>query len=504
MDRKLIDNMYPTFNMHYQDDNNNSKFNIKYNDNDYDSHYQNVFSKNPINRHNGKNIKYNRQNNFDNNENILIQNPNNMYKNNKFKNQYNNQYNNQQQYRRDNRGYNASFNTHYNNKQENLYKTNQSGNYVNNFNQQMYNKKNNDDNYNNYNNITKNNDYLTNIKNLLSRFINKHVTLTTFKYTIVEYKYDLEQLNTGKFFVSPNYNGNLCLVVFVKIMNKYYSYSIDKKTLSKNIQNNIDAIKICKLNIRLDESIYDGTILDCTQLNMGNNLQKTFIINDVYMFRGENISEDNIDNKLLNIETFMKIIQKDDIMNDTTFATNKLYELKDIKDLVNIHIQKSQLKNHIKGITFYSQQNHIKLIYLFNNCGKSDKDKKNMVIRSSGIDNNINEEVTAYFRIKKTETPDVYHLYLKKKSIKDGKKFIRLKKYCIAYVPTINVSYFCKDVFNSSDDGDLIIVKCKLNQEKNKWIPFEQAKEKKYPDSYKDIENKYGIINDDNNSGDSF
>ena len=342
------------------------------------------------------------------------------------------------------------------------------------------------------------NSALSHIKSLLARYINKNVSFATFKYTMAEYKYDLEQLSTAKYFTSPNYNGNLCLVVFVKIQNKYYAYSVDKKTLSKNIQNNIDEINISKLNIRVDESLYNGTILDCTQLNTGNNLQKIFMINDVYLFRGDNIVEDNIDNKLLNVDTYMKMVHKDDVFNDTSFITNKLYDLSEIKELISVYIPKSQLKNYIKGVTFYAQQNHTKIIYLFNNCAKTEKteksEQKKLVIRNPNIDSK-DGDVTAHFRIKKTETPDVYHLYLKKKGIRDGKKIIRLKKYCIAYLPTTSTSYFCKDIFNDidTDSDDLVIVKCKYCVDKNKWIPFEHAKDKKYPDYYKDIESKYGL-----------
>lgn len=344
---------------------------------------------------------------------------------------------------------------------------------------------------------------LLNIKTLLARYITKNIDLTTFKYVIAEYKHDLEPLNNGKYYISPNYNGNLCLAIFVKIANKYYSYTVDKKTLTKNIQNNIGEIKITKLNIRLDESVYNGTILDCTVINnFNNNARKNIVINDVYMFCGNNLMKDSIYNKLLNIEAYLKSMNNDDVLNDVTFMVNKLYNLYDIKQLISTHIPNSKFKTIIKGVTFYSQYNYNKIIYLFSNSNKSsDDDQKQTIIRKSNVSCN-DDDIIAYFRIKKTNTPDVYHLYLKKKSIKDGKKFIRLKKFCIAYIPSIDVSYFCKDLFKVNDDTNMIIVKCKYDKNKNKWIPQEHAKDKRYPDSYKIVEQQYNNNNDDSDNSD--
>lgn len=473
-------NFYPRIN------NNKS---VRYNDNNTDNYYQPKFNNN-LQPHYGKTYNQNLNPPFDDSSNNVYNNGQNRHHSNRNHNYVKNHNTNY------NPNYNQSHNTNYGsnyNQHRNVHRNNR------NISSNMYEQQ---ENYNGPQ-LNYQNNNLIETKSVLARYINKNVILSTFKYTIAEYKHDLELLNTGKYFVSPNYNGNLCLVVFVKILNKYYSYSIDKKTLSKNIQGDVDEIKMSKLNIRLDESIYNGTILDCTQLNMGTNLQKSFVINDVYMFRGENIANENIDNKLLNIDTYMKVIYKDDVLNDTTFVTNKLFELKEIKELINVYIPKSKLKNHVKGVTFYAQQNHTKLIYLFNNCCKPEKteQQKKLTIRTADVNNN-DGDVIAYFRIKKTETPDVYHLYLKKKGIKDGKKSIRLKKYCIAYVPTINVSYFCKDIFLSDTDNDLIIVKCKYCADKNKWIPFEHIKDRKYPDSYKDIESKYGLVDNSNKPDD--
>jgi hypothetical protein len=64
---------------------------------------------------------------------------------------------------------------------------------------------------------------------------------------------------------------------------------------------------------------------------------------------------------------------------------------------------------------------------------------------------------------------------------------IKLKKYSIAYIPTKEVSYFCKNLVDVY--GDSLIVKCKYDLEKDKWIPFEYIKDIILPDDIKTVFN---------------
>jgi hypothetical protein len=331
------------------------------------------------------------------------------------------------------------------------------------------------------------------VKQQLVNFIYNTITISKFKYSLIAYENDLDMLAKTDYFVSPNYNGINSLLIFVKLRNNYYSFTIDRRTLTYNpSQLDLNSIKIIPINIRLDESIYNGTIIDGVVL-YNNSRNKTFVINDIYVFRGQCLTDDKINDKMLNISMYLQAnLTKDKFLKNITFVINKLYEPKDIQHLVNIYIPKSKYKNSIKGLAFYPTISGTKLIYLFNNCSNitpkkslHDKTRKKIItIRPSGFNNT--DGITAIFRIKKTKTPDVYHLYLSKKMIKNGKKIIKFKKYGIAYIPTFNVSYFCKDLFNSIDDN-ATLVKCKYSCEKNKWIPFEHTKDKKIPDNIKNV-----------------
>ena len=71
--------------------------------------------------------------------------------------------------------------------------------------------------------------------------------------------------------------------------------------------------------------------------------------------------------------------------------------------------------------------------------------------------------------MKKTNISDVYKLYsifIKKNKENNN---IYVKKYIgIPYIPTANLSILCKTFFVNDDK---LIVTCKFNTYKNKWIP---------------------------------
>lgn len=173
-------------------------------------------------------------------------------------------------------------------------------------------------------------------------------------------------------------------------------------------------------------------------------------------------------------------------------VVNKLYELKDISNLVSSIIPASQLSNCIKGLTFYSEYSGMKLIYLYNNCSRDtvikdpvnnafvskDETSDNVIIVSKVKDNHI-----ANVRVKSMGIIDVYQLSLGIIIDKDNKKFIMYKPIGIAYIPTIECSTLCKSVFTSCQTA---IMECRYIEETNKWVPIKLSESLK-PDMWHDV-----------------
>lgn len=356
-------------------------------------------------------------------------------------------------------------------------------------------------------------------KKQLLEYIYKTIELSNYKYKLLEYEYDLPLIKERQYYVSPNYNGIHSLLVFVKINEKFLSFIIDRKTLTYNInQIDYEKVKIIPIQCRLDESIYNGSIFDGVLLYNNIDGLKHFVINDIYYFRGKNITDDKITNKMLNISTYLETINVSDTsLNNIVFIVNKLYPLNEIQQLVNVYIPKSKYNKSIKGIAFYPEFSGIKLIYLYNNCShekiEESNNNNNQTSEKSNHSNNNHQnsiatmnipgkmEVTSIiksmkesklnvsggeniyitFKMKKTNIVDVYNLYLGHKVISDGKKLFMYKKIDIAYIPTKECSYFCKKSFDDSNSDELI-VKCKYDVDKNRWIPDELSDSKR-PDT---------------------
>ncbi len=75
--------------------------------------------------------------------------------------------------------------------------------------------------------------------------------------------------------------------------------------------------------------------------------------------------------------------------------------------------------------------------------------------------------------MRKTSTPDVYKLYgiFYSKNTSGEEQYIK-KKIGIAYIPTYVLSLKCKSFFINTD---VVIMSCKFNTNKNKWIPIDEA-----------------------------
>jgi hypothetical protein len=318
------------------------------------------------------------------------------------------------------------------------------------------------------------------MKQYVINYIYSKVDMAKYKYKLIEYEHDLSQLKETKFYVSPNYNGIASLLVFMKIRDKFYSLLIDRRTLNYDKNKiNIDEIKIMQIDIRLDLSIYDGTIIDGVLLYNYINKMKHYVVNDLYFFRGKDMAEENINDKMLNMDTYLNtFMKKDNVVNNIGLVVNKLYKLNEINELVNVYIPKSTYSSTIKGLAFFPEVSATKLIYLYNNCVevKDQKiDEKN--IRKTNIEIG-DKDITAIFKIKKSDIIDVYWLYVAKKEEDNGKTVLKYNKYMKAFLPTQEISHFCNDLLVGTKSA---LVECKYLHEKCKWVPIKLASDKKRP-----------------------
>jgi hypothetical protein len=350
-------------------------------------------------------------------------------------------------------------------------------------------------------------------------YIYNTIDIGRYRFKILDSENDLQFLDVNKYIVSANFNGPNCLLVFIKIKDKFYSYLIDRKTLSYvKEQINLDNLRTNRIRVALEQSIYNGTIFD--GILVQNGTSRTYIITDCYYFRGKDLSNDKLIYKMMNIKSYLDVNY--DIksrLNTINLELNNTYELSEIDRLINIDIPKTKntSKIQIRGLTFYPILSGTKLIFLFNSDKQMiTKNNTNLINTNNNTSENIkkntninisdsikkktkisyvcktDEPIYAILDMKKTDIIDVYKLFAVDKIIKDGKEILKTNKMGIAYIPTEKCSTLCKTL--TSTKPTRLLMKCQFIQEKNKWMPIEEEKIAKIPTLLLEIEKKMDII----------
>jgi hypothetical protein len=394
------------------------------------------------------------------------------------------------------------------------------------------------------------------IKQQLIDYIYSIVDLSKYKFTILKTIDDLPLLQTNKFHISGNYTGTPSLLVFTTNKGRTYSFIVSKKMLSyRKSQINIDTIILDPIEVGLDEHIYDGTIMDGIVIqNDTQESSKTFIIADMYYFRGEDVTHDKLKYKLIQIKKYLDAcLNQDKNLNNITLTVNNLYDVSEIETLANKIIPESPIP--VRGITFYPDVSGMRLIYLFNDeqhsvdrttfspssgpsqiqrrpmyhqatersmgqtkpyyehkrdsyrdmtesrefsqssiPGKEYTDKSAKVVKRYVRKQDITEQIVITFELRKTEQSDVYKLLLVAKQNEDGKIILKTRNIGIAYIPTISCSRMCRDATMINGRA---LVKCQYDDDKEKWIPIECDTKKKCPDLIDVLESKMDLIIDE-------
>jgi hypothetical protein len=329
-------------------------------------------------------------------------------------------------------------------------------------------------------------------KENLVTYVFQCLKLNKYRYKVLRTKNDLEYIKTNIHYVGCNYYGYNHLLVFTKLNNDLYSFFIDRKTLSYSHSTiDLKKVSIKQVKFYVHADLYNGTILDGI-FNEQNNV-KTFIITDAYMVSGKSFVNIEYKTKLQQIKqdviSHIKTNEKSDDINIIVETPLTYCDLKNITDVEN-NIIKSRNNINCRGLIFYPRLSGHKFIFTLPPKKKlisessDDESKAQTLVKKdssnrehkSGLTVNTNPTVEkANILMKKTNTVDVYDMYLrqtKKKMIKIG----------IAHVPSTKISKMCKSFYtkDSSDSSDSsepetknndVVVQCEWIQKFKKWQP---------------------------------
>jgi hypothetical protein len=384
------------------------------------------------------------------------------------------------------------------------------------------------------------------LKEQLVNYIYKVIDISRFKFELLQYENELHQLTERKYFLSVNFSGSNCLLIFTKIKDTFYACLIDRKTLSYNRQKvNINDVITFPINLKLDKDIYNGTIFDGIFIQ---GKTRTFVITDVYFFKGQDFTLSKLDSKLLTIKSYLHSnYNENDKNNNLVLTVNKLFPLDEIENVVKKEIP--TMKNFfVRGIAFYPEKSGTKLIYLFSNEAKSTESNGQNIIQhvknnNNSYNNNNNssnnnsynnnnssnnnsyngaqpnekpesgmadihaqqiqnlkkqvstfycpkdkKDVEYVFQMKQTPNPDVYFLNIVDPTKKDGEMLLKSIKIGNALIPDKAKSKWCRESMEGT--GGRILVHCQFHPDKMKWEPLllSTAKRPSYVEDFDVIE----------------
>lgn len=370
-------------------------------------------------------------------------------------------------------------------------------------------------------------------KEELIRYLYNTINVSQFKYEIINNASQLDKIVSSQHYLSAEFFGKNCFLVFTKLKSNFYSFLIDRTQLKYKIDDiNFDNINIQQCNVDVDISIYMGTIFDGTYIIKNN--KHTFMCNDVYYFKGIDCISNDLQHKLLNIQMYFNSIGSTNTRPEMfdnrihlEIQINKIQDVKTIRSFVNDKITSTPEKKTFfdnfmtRGLCFWPQKSGTKLLYIYgkdyekprdnlkdnfkDNIKENLKDnlkqtKKPYVIKDdvSPIKTSLSKKsyvakndspIYAILEMKATRLVDNYKMYAIEKVVDNNVP--RLKKYQldIAYIPNIKKSKWCKDITVSSTNGS-VLVKCLWKDDKRKWEPMEHITDIKFPSYIDEIREK--------------
>ena len=364
------------------------------------------------------------------------------------------------------------------------------------------------------NNDFENNSNTDNFKNYLLEYLYDKIEVGEHKYIIVKNISDVYDLKSKKYYMSANSCGINSILIFMKKDDVYLSYLIDRRSISYNRQTlNKSQVRITKVNLAVDIKIYDGTILDGIMMDTESNIinsnvnnstsppKVNFMVTNILSLCGKSLITTDYKNKMyLGLFMLDKLISKNDKTNNIELHISRPFELNEIKTLFNDYIGNNIKNYNIKGIVFYPQFTGSKIIYIFDKEdekykfnlleGKMEINKatdfnyedenfdysdKKRIFKFELVNPECIDDIVLNFEMVKTSTPDVYKLFSIFVNKKKKLEYIK-KKIGYAYIPTYILSIKCKMYFLNRES---IIMSCKFNTFKNKWIPIEEAENQK-------------------------
>lgn len=296
------------------------------------------------------------------------------------------------------------------------------------------------------------------------------LNLSKLRYGMLDNIQKLTFLQDNEHYVTPNYKGLNYFLIFINIMDKQYAILINRKKLSYH-RNQVDmrTVFIVKFFVNTNSNMFLGTIFDGKLIQKDGN--HYFLIHDCFCMMGKKILDMEMNQKMNYLNDIINSNLSNNVSDNFSFKLNKLYTYNDLPEIIEKVIPECGISSN--GLIFYPPKSGNSIIHIEKRIEKigiqSSQDEKvdnksyDLIFNftdflKSRIYSYENENKHRIFYISKTDIPDVYNLYSKKDTPKEG----------IAHIPNLKISHYCSENINI-----MTKVNCVYCSKFDKWIPLQ-------------------------------
>ena len=278
------------------------------------------------------------------------------------------------------------------------------------------------------------------------KILNKH-------FEIFRNEISLPKLAKCPYMFCLKSNGNPYYMFLTRINNVNTCIMIDKK-----IQQGYFLPRMIIVHTMFHNDLFQDTLIDGEMIRDVNN-EWIYSINDMYVYKGNHLVDTNT---IKRHNMLYNLLEKEYRQHNDLFyiQVKRLFPLTELRSVVNEF--NHQLKYTSRGVIFKPMFIKFKdILYNFDDSLiKQNKKTKvgntNEFIETKSLDNQI-------FKIKNTQTPDVYQLYQNNSFIGN------------ACVSSLSISKFLSNMFKDSSLHETFTVECTFNSKFNKWTPIHQV-----------------------------
>ena len=293
-----------------------------------------------------------------------------------------------------------------------------------------------------------------------------HVSITD-KHAYILNKKSIQNLSKNQHLISVKTGGTNYYLYLTCINEINYSFFIDKK-----IKNGYSYPRIILVNVNFHKELYKDTLVE-GELVRDVDQEWVFILFDLRCYKGVLQKEVSLVHKIRNMYAMLSDFEEEDT-DICKFQVKRYFHYSEFDYIQSEFIPSLPYKvtglffntltiGHHNYLHFFPREKFFKKKNGYHQ--ESSSASSSASVHSKKLKSLEPTETHDHmvFVIKKTEHPDVYHLYCIKEN--------SLVKYGVACVPTLRCSKLIRSIFINSEVGVDVKVQCKYHSKFGKWQP---------------------------------